>query len=276
MQRQKLGLILVAVIAIGIFALPSTMAMFGGQHNWYDLGPSGNQVPCVKCHADVYDEYSVTGVHGALSYGIASNVTGPDPDAACDACHRVANATLTVASGDGSGSVPGQEAHAASTVACMECHGGDWGNLGTVGSRHYDKPEYLVCNDCHFAPPPALPLGSIDAGGFGLTPNPLDTGTAAAHKAFVDNSTLDLLMEDSNEACITCHTHVAIDINWTHRYKMAFTADSTSGEWVLSNFITEGDYNVTTYGNMSGGTTGATDPEVTISPTPPGYDPTNP
>ena len=271
MQRQKLGLILVAIIAIGIFALPSTIAMFGGQHNWYDIGPTGNQVPCVKCHADVYDEYSVSGVHGSLSYGPASNVTGPDPDAACDACHGVANATLTVASGDGSGSLPGQEAHAASTVACMECHGGDWGVYGGTNA-HYQKPEYATCSNCH----PALPFGSIDAGGFGLTPNPADTGTAAAHKAFVDNSTLDPLMEDSNEACITCHTHVAIDINWTHRYKMAFTADSTSGEWVLSNFITEGDYNISTYGNMTGGITGVTDPNVTISPAPVGYDPNNP
>ena len=269
MKRQKIGLIIVAVIAIGIFALPSTMALFGGQHNWYDLGSSGNQVPCVKCHADVYDEYSSTGAHGSLSYGPASNVTGPDPDAACGACHRTVLTGYTYASGDGTGSLPGQEAHAASTIACMDCHDGGW----SEGSgAHWSWPEYSNCTVCHAT----IPYQPIDAGGFGLTSYPGDSGTAAAHLAFVENATADPLMIESNEACITCHTHVAIDINWTHKYKMSLDADGTSGSWVLSEFIAEGDYNVTTYGNMSGGTTGMTDPEITISPTPPGYDPSNP
>jgi len=30
----------IAVIAIGIFALPSTVSLFSGQHSWYDLGAS--------------------------------------------------------------------------------------------------------------------------------------------------------------------------------------------------------------------------------------------
>ena len=45
-----------AVIAIGLFALPGTVAMFGGQHDWYDLNPDGNDVSCEKCHADIYAE----------------------------------------------------------------------------------------------------------------------------------------------------------------------------------------------------------------------------
>ncbi|MDY6959612.1 MAG: hypothetical protein SVK08_10705, partial [Halobacteriota archaeon] len=85
------------------------------------------------------------------------------------------------------------------------------------------------------------------------------------------------LMEGANEACITCHTHVAIDINWTHAYKMSLDADGSSGgDWVVDNFITEGTYNVTTYGNMSGETTGVTDPVIEIDPEPIGYIPENP
>ena len=155
----------------------------------------------------------------------------------------------------------------------MECHGGNWGAYGGTNA-HYQQPEYATCVDCH----PPLPYGSIDAGGFGLTPDIEDTGSAAAHMAFVNDSIYNSdLMEDANEACITCHTHVAIDIDWTHAYKMRLSAvQDANGDWTCEDFITEGTYNVTTYGNMSGGTTGATDPEVTISPTPPGYDPTNP
>ena len=67
--------------------------------------------------------------------------------------------------------------------------------------------------------------------------------------------------------------HVAIDINWSHKYKLSLDADgSTGGDWTVDNFFTEGTYNVTTYGNMSGQNTGVTDAVVEISPTPPGYD----
>lgn len=69
-------------------------------------------------------------------------------------------------------------------------------------------------------------------------------------------------MERVNEACIACHTHVAIDINWTHKYKMYLEVDGSSGDWTVDSFITEGTYNVTTYGNMSGENVGAMDPVV--------------
>ena len=252
-KRNKIALLMVAIIAIGIFALPSTMAMFGGQHNWYDLGPTGNDVPCIKCHADVYDEFGMTGVHGTLSGGAASNETGPNPDAACGACHRTDLTGYVYASGDGTGSTPGQEAHAASTIACMECH-----EEGTIypwagGFENFTTSEFDYNNS---------------VAGY---------GSKAAHNDFVEGAIADPLMEDSNEACITCHTHVAIDIDWTHAYKMRLNAVQDSvGDWTCDDFITEGTYNVTTYGNMTGETTGVTDPVVDITPAPPGYDPTNP
>ena len=253
-----MGLLLVAVVAIGIFALPSTMALFGGQHNWYDLGPAGNDVPCEKCHADVFDELSNSGPHVNME---------------CWFCHRTGSITsITYASGEGNSSVPGQEAHAASTVECMACHIGF-----TAPSNHpseWDQSE--DCVKCHGG---KFPAGNyiLEAGGFGLvTWNSSDTGAKAAHKAFVDNASSDPLMDGANEACITCHTHVAIDINWTHKYLMSLDADGSNGTWVLSGFSATGNYNQTTYGNMTGGNTGVTDPVVDISPTPVGYDPSNP
>ena len=69
MNSQKIVLLAVAIVAIGIFALPSTVSLFSGQHSWYDLsesvgGTSGaNNVPCVKCHADIADEMISTGAH---------------------------------------------------------------------------------------------------------------------------------------------------------------------------------------------------------------------
>ena len=250
---------MVAVFAIGIFALPSTIAMFGGQHNWYDLSPNshgqegwgGNDVPCQKCHADIADELGNSGVHG---------------DFTCAMCHRAAFTGYTYARGnytyaaEWQGTIPGKEAHAASTVACMDCHDG----AGDKSMNHWSDPEYAGdCSECHTW---GYDPTKISAGGFGLTnqsKNPDDTGERAAHLAFVlgANQTDDI-MEGENEACIACHTHVAIDINWTHKYKMSLSADNSGGDWTVTNFITEGTYNVTTYGNMSGQTTGVTDAVV--------------
>ena len=274
---KKISLVLVAVLAIGIFALPSTIAMFGGQHNWYDLGPSGNDVPCEKCHADVYDEMSNTGPHANMS---------------CWYCHRTGNLTgIIYAVGDGAGSLPGQEAHAASTVECMECHEGFVDNSFTNGSScsscHFTTTpvhpvewldDTIDCGDCHIGYSGATPHGAeLEAGGFNLTVTSSDTGIKAAHKAFVDDSIGEDLMEGANEACITCHTHVAIDIDWSHKYKLYLEADGSSGEdWIVDNFLTEGTYNITTYGNMSGETTGVTDPVVNVVEPTGAFDPNNP
>ncbi|MDY6960221.1 MAG: hypothetical protein SVK08_13800, partial [Halobacteriota archaeon] len=306
---SKIILLLVAVLAIGLFALPSAVAMFGGQHEWYELGAGGNQVPCKKCHANIYDEM----------YSMPAGVGAPHRTYPCAHCHRISGfgenngSGYTYASGNGAGSTPGEDAHAASSVECMDCHDINYmftrGPItkGPASDHHMYNPDYQVAPPegggggpypgCGFGPgdygpyhchaPPRNDweggnqtdlhnIHMIRAGGFGLTDFdnmslyyykdyktwPEDTGEKAAHRAFVMDSLYNSdLMEGANEACITCHTHVAIDINWTHAYKMSLDADGSSGgDWVVDNFITEGTYNVTTYGNMSGEHTGVTDP----------------
>lgn len=231
---------MVATLAIGIFALPSTIAMFGGQHNWYNLDEHGNQVPCQKCHADIGYEMGLSGAH--------KNFT-------CDFCHRT-DQNIGYASGDGTGSTSGQGAHAASTEDCMICHDSMHGDTNFTHALLYLPSSN--CIKCHagaeFYPP--------TAGGLNISSAPYDTGEKAAHRPFVLDAINNSLMEGPNEACITCHTHVAIDINWTHNYKMYLEADGSSGDWTVGNFLTEGTYNVTTYGNMSGENVGATDPVV--------------
>ena len=34
-------------------------------------------------------------------------------------------------------------------------------------------------------------------------------------------------MEDANEACVACHTGIAVKINWTHAYSLEFNATPT-------------------------------------------------
>ncbi len=280
-------LLAVAVVAIGTFALPSTVSLFSGQHTWYDLGAKGNDVPCEKCHADIEAEMNAgVGPHtGETGYGRFE----------CGYCHRVfpiehknaSFATYTYASGDGTAAEPGKEAHAASTVACMYCHSGNESDVYSWG-RHDEESDCLLCHaDNGLGPgyPPSIDEvhgnakyfnnedcykchlyknGGIitikipPAGGFNLTTDPSDTGEMAAHKTFVMNAISNPDMEDANEACIACHTHVAVKIMWTHAYSLEFNASFEDGlfpptHFNVSDLTANGTYNVTVYGNGTGG-----------------------
>jgi hypothetical protein len=254
MNTKKIALMAVAVVAIGIFALPSTVSLFAGQHVWYDLNENkGNDVPCKKCHADIYEEYmmAANGVHGTLSGG-NQTTAGDDPDAACGACHRLtnitnSNANYTFASGwldnDPSGSTPGVEAHAAATIACMACHQlNNTGNYPGAGGFNITAYDYV-----------SSPY---------MYSNSSNPGTYAAHNAFIAQAINDTTLQDSNEACIACHTYIAVKINWQHARSLEFdvglgdpiTTPEGPHNWTMSNW----DYNkseianVTVWGNTSG------------------------
>ena len=230
MNRRSFYLVFTAIIAIGIFALPQTMALFSGQHSWYKLGPGGNDIPCEKCHGDIAAEMidSSNGAHRNLT---------------CAMCHRTCFANYTYASGEGTGSTPGKEAHAASTVECMACHGiyhdsGVW--------DHWSYAEYSDCSKCHWN---GVYTDFISAGGFGIedpahpghNTTDTDTGEKAAHRAFVLESMNNSLMEGANEACIGCHTRVGVNISWTKNTVLDFTAsENETGSWTITDFQATG------------------------------------
>src|SRR5574340_536068 len=90
-MNTKFSLALIALIGIGVFALPSTMSLFAGQHSFYNIDATGNQVPCQKCHGDVKAELTTTG------YSAKTGTKGPHADFKCEYCHR---AEAGFASGD--------------------------------------------------------------------------------------------------------------------------------------------------------------------------------
>jgi len=221
MNSNKMVLIAVAIVAIGIFALPSTVSLFSGQHSWYGLNTAGNQIPCEKCHMDIQDEmkHDLNGVHTTLD--------APG----CD-CHRVTGSALLppdtrigtgVASGDG-GTTPGTTAHAAATIACMICHeqgttypfAGGFNQSAVEASAGKSSPYYYNHSD-----------------GSG--------GEHAAHNAFIGQAIKGDLMEDSNEACIACHTRVGVNITWTKNEYLEFIAyENETGVWNVSDFAAGG------------------------------------
>lgn len=220
MNSSKLVLVAIAIVAVGLFALPSSVSLFSGQHTWYDLSlTEGSDVPCQKCHDDINDEMvsADNGVHEALA--------GPG----CD-CHRVNTTGVAIGGYDGNAPVPGTTSHAAETIACMICHEED-GDKQLAGYP--------------FAGGFSQSLVEASAGG-STTPYTYSSGGIggehAAHNQFIGQAIHDPLMEDSNEACIACHTRVGVNIQWTKNTIMSFEAgEDNLGVWTVSDFAATGD-----------------------------------
>jgi hypothetical protein len=100
----RIALVALAILAIGILVLPSTITLFAGQHTWYYK----EALPCDKCHADVADEF-----RSADNYHPPGN-TYPIWEA-CVLCHQVE----PLYPGDVS---PAADKHAATVVPCEYCH----------------------------------------------------------------------------------------------------------------------------------------------------------
>jgi hypothetical protein len=172
---------------------------------------------------------------------------------------------------------PGSNYHAASLVSCMECHGGEepTGHYTRVadGTQNGGAAD---CSNCHYGGGTTLGLKAttLAAGGFGLTTSANDTGANEAHNAWV--KTDDGInrfggeqgKEANNGACVGCHTHVAIDVNFQKGYKLAFDAiEDSNGNYTVSNAAVEGTVKIEIYGNGSGQTFGVGDKSYTWTPT---------
>ncbi len=420
-MNSKFTLAVIALVGIGVFALPSTMALFAGQHSFYNIDATGNQVPCTKCHGDVKAELSSGG-------SSVTGTKGPHADFKCEYCHRaeagmssgdnayakitysglapgngsiylvttirnfesgnfpksisyVANisvdnwngnvfnldgtpflnqtqlnddnnlyagslsglssgATATVfnysyasetstynvgnstvpgtpkdtnsttqnyafnpravtwsgtkenLNGSGSREVtPGTTYHAASLVSCLECHGGEQ-EKGAKGfeiatAEPYNHAGWLIdasdptstCSNCHYSTASHTPAfeHALEAGGFGLTSAPNDTGSIEAHNDFVKGpgtaapgsvgaGVLRAGYGAGNDACVACHTHVAVDINFQKRYAMKFDAYApmaSGGNWTVGGFSAQGNVLVEEFGNGTGGAIATSDHNYT-------------
>ncbi len=177
---------------------------------------------------------------------------------------------------DGAGSsevVPGTKYHAASLVSCMECHGGEQ-EKGVPGyeiktSEPYKHASMLIdgsntlvsrCENCHYGLTSmelSFAAGGFQKDGIGLTTGNASEGSVEAHNVFVvsDDGINRYGYGASNGACVVCHTHVAVGINFTKGYLMSFDAKRGSdGKYSVGNFNVEGHANIRIYGNQSGNT----------------------
>jgi nitrate/TMAO reductase-like tetraheme cytochrome c subunit len=254
-MNSKIILLSFAVIAVGLFALPSTMSLFAGQHTWYDTA----DIPCQKCHQDIYDELTTQSVyHGKFeaSYGNA-----------CARCHVAPNATnfnktganlskqAWIAYTSKTQNISGQvnfSAHAAITVECLACHG--TGNLtnNNTGLSTGNSPLRLMSDQeahrtFYYASVSDKAVGdvnysSLKAAGIMNSETPLWYATSG-------NQTV-VQLKGTNTACIGCHTHAVVNITWNRATGYTMNANVSNAGWVV-NFT--GVTNQTNTSYTSGG-----------------------
>ncbi len=72
----------------------------------------------------------------------------------------------------------------------------------------------------------------------------------SAHRGFMDDAEKDLTMNSTNEACIGCHTHASVRINWTHRAAVEFDVvlfRETTRNFDVENWNQSGSVNYTVW-----------------------------
>ena len=207
-MTNKLVLIGIAIAAVGLIALPQTLALFAGQHNFYEVSrdPESLGVPCTKCHGDVYTELSGSDVHSSVR---------------CEDCHVIALIYKGAKIGGN------QDIHAAGAPACLDCHDGKL----TAAQWHNFTEKPLVCSDCH--PGGALPTFA--------NATSILIGANESHTEFALNASSAVLLKSANEACVGCHTHVNVNITWRKPTNLSFEAEvMPNGVWTVSNFAASG------------------------------------
>ena len=216
-KKILLGL---AVMVIGVIVLPQTISLFAGQHNFYDtISNPTTAVPCLKCHTDISDELQQPGTVNAIH-----NAMG------CDQCH-------ITAAPNSEGLRQRLNFHAAATAACIDCHNATL-LYGTF--PHSPNNTRLGCLTCH-RNPRQIPGNFSALSIFSST---------EVHNIFAFSARNSSLLKDANEACISCHTHVKVNIVWTRATTMVFEeaikVDSNGNRtWIMSNLTATG-VNITT------------------------------
>lgn len=139
-MNSKVVLLGIVAIVVGLFAMPETMALFTGQHDWYDTTQPGVQVPCEKCHTDIFSELNQPGSVNSLHKAVDS--TGP-----CIGCH----VTTAPQVKEGLRVGPGGQFHAAAAPMCLDCHSGTGPGLDAreilTGTEEVHKPFALAARD---------------------------------------------------------------------------------------------------------------------------------
>lgn len=212
-MNSKIILLSMAVIATGLFAMPTTLSLFAGQHSF--VAP--DNVTCQKCHQDIYDSIQSGNMHKNLGDGSAWN-SGTNNNALgiCVGCHRVSD-TFT--------NVTGIPSAAPNRGTGFFNQSPD--TLGFGGT--HTMVVTLECRQCHSD----VPNQFLDAN---------ETHQPFYLEALNGTTNYTIPLKGANEACLGCHSHTVVTLNWTrptgynvnitenssHKYILAFSQNTTT------------------------------------------------
>jgi len=132
MKMKKLTILMIAVVAIGVFALPTTLSIGAGQHKFLQAGTTaGGQTDlvtfCAQCHStDTLKTTEIDASDNNLYFGnpdtskIHSSLFAPGAGG-CASCHAIDGGYAqepTTGVRDPSNKVQ----HAAALPSCLKCH----------------------------------------------------------------------------------------------------------------------------------------------------------
>ncbi|CAG0994581.1 MAG: multiheme c-type cytochrome [Candidatus Methanoperedens sp.] len=156
MKRNKLIIVMISVIAIGLFALPSTFSYSGSMHTFKQVDPTSATTInafCMKCHTGEISTQLAASDPGLYQGGGAIHAS-----VQCQGCHQITRVTGT----QGYGVEADSTEHAARLPSCLDCHisTGTLMQIGNAGTEiralteahqnfKSDTDNDIECIGCH-------------------------------------------------------------------------------------------------------------------------------
>lgn len=197
-MKNRSILLLIAVVLVGLFALPNALSLFAGQHSFTK---AGNGEMCTTCHSDVADEMLGATYHKTLASATEK----------CRVCHTTGNISADlIPIGNGTNGTTGIYAGFNLTNGTFT-----YAN-GTVSNKMSLHAAVTVeCISCHYAV----------------------NFTDDAHDTFYANATQKDWLKGGNEACYGCHTNVVMQLTWTRMggYNYSYDFNTTVGTLTLNS-----------------------------------------
>jgi len=142
----------------------------------------------------------------------------------CEKCHADISSEL---------SQPGSVNAIHRVQGCEGCHITTApGNEGLVKGIDFHASALPLCLDCHD--------GNVGNDARSITAD------GEAHKNFYDSSINSTLLRGGNEACVACHTHVAVNITWSKYNTLELIVDR---DMIVTNVSGAGSTTFTTSGS---------------------------
>ena len=195
MDRKSTLLLGLAIVAIGLFIIPSTMSMFVGQHRWYSVRATSDQYDmCQRCHTTEVGEWKAnTGAHAAYRVWSMSE-TGVDPGCFC---HQI-NETRLGEFGFDTSQITDFNFEIFNETGGLNSTRASWETAWRTNATPHAAVT-IECVSCHYNASTQL------------------NNTNSAHRQFfvqAKNTTLNPY-GTNNTACMACHTMVGLNITMT-------------------------------------------------------------